>query len=259
MLKTIQKHLLFYMLSIAVFFLFYSDTAKSGNIPDSVSGIPTPDGFSRIYLKKGSYSDFLRNLPLKKSGTIKSHSGKNISTDNYSYYYTIDMPLLFKSDIEQCADWAMRLWAEYHKKNGTLKKLYLFNYAGQKKYYTASSLSYKRFLEKTFISTNSHSLKKGCSAVTGSTFEPGDMLIQNDTGGIGHVTVIIDAGENRRGERQYLAGFSFMPAQEFHIEKGSGVRNGWFTRAELISHIEKNYPYGKIAVHRFIYSENWRQ
>ena len=61
--------------------------------------------------------------------------------------------------------------------------------------------------------------------------QPGDMFVQNQTGGIGHVSLIVDACQNQEGKRLFLIGYSFMPAQEFHIEKAKRKhgKDGWFT------------------------------
>ena len=78
---------------------------------------------------------------------------------------------------------------------------------------------------------NSHSLKKACTDVTMTDLKPGDMIVQNQDGGIGHASVIMDVCESEKGERLYLIGFSFMPAQEFHIEKAKPEygRQGWYS------------------------------
>ena len=79
------------------------------------------------------------------------------------------------------------------------------------------------------------------------------MIVQNQTGSIGHASMIVDACKNRKGEKLFLMGFSFMPAQEFHIEKapaGYG-KHGWFTVKGMQDFLEKYYPYGKPVLRRF--------
>lgn len=81
--------------------------------------------------------------------------------------------------------------------------------------------------------SNSFSIKQGAIRVRAlDLLAPGDMFVQNDSNdGIGHVSVVLDQAVNRYGTNVYLVGYSFMPAQEFHIEKANktdGI-DGWFT------------------------------
>lgn len=219
----------------------------------TIAKIPEPEGFHRIQNEKDSFGLFLRSLPLRDNSVIKSYAGTPIDVSRYELFYVIDIKLMFKKDIEQCADWAMRLWAEYHRSIHKLNTLYLFNYSGSKIYFKSSGKTYSQFLEKAFISSNSYSLKKGCLTVDDEKLIPGDLFVQNENGGIGHVSMVLDACENNKGQRLYLIGFSFMPAQEFHIEKGSGEygTKGWFSRNGYIRYLNKFYPYGKPVIRRF--------
>jgi hypothetical protein len=123
-----------------------------------------------------------------------------------------DIPLLFQQDLEQCADFAMRLWAEYHKRARSLPKFYLFDYNGNRRNFSASEKTLVAFLKWSFANTNSHSLKRGCAKVASEAdLIPGDMLVQNENGGIGHVSVILDVCEKPGRPRLYLIGFSYMP------------------------------------------------
>ena len=57
------------------------------------------------------------------------------------------------------------------------------------------------------------------------------MYVQNIDGGIGHVSVVIDHATDAKGKHAYLIGYSYMPAQQFHIEdaKNQDGLGGWFT------------------------------
>jgi hypothetical protein len=223
--------------------------AKSMKVQD----IPEPEEYRRITAENGSFGEFLKSLPLKNIPSIKCYNGSLIDLSVYSVFYCVDIPLLFRKDIEQCADWGMRLWAEYHRSAKKLDSFYLLNYSGSKEYFRSSGKTFSRFLEKAFISSNSFSLKNGCLAIIDEKLMPGDMFVQNENGGIGHVSMVIDSCEDRKGRRLYLIGFSFMPAQEFHIEKGEGEYgvDGWFSRDGYIRYLEKYYPYGKPVIRRF--------
>ena len=146
-------------------------------------------------------------MPLKEDTSILTFRGAMLSARVYDRFAVLERPLLFTEDLEQCADFAMRLWADYHAETDRLDELFLFNY----------------------------------------------------TGGIGHVSMIVDACLDDSGNRYYLIGFSFMPSQEFHIERAplgriGGKRVGreyWFSYEGYIRFLHAYYPYGIPVLRRF--------
>ena len=238
------------MLPVTLIFLIASlSWADSLSVDRS---IPVPDGYQRKTYAEGSYSRFVQTLPLKKDLRISAFNGDPIR--GFSVLAVLDLPLMFKQDLEQCADFAMRLWAEYHRHSGALKSLYLFDYNGKRKSFSASGKSYAAFLKSGFSNANSYSLKRGAQPVASEAeLVPGDMLIQNEDGGIGHVSVIVDVCEAPGKPRLYLVGFSYMPAQEFHIEKASVLqgKGGWFTFKGYQAFLEEILPYGPPVLRRF--------
>jgi len=226
------------------------DTLSAKTLGD----IKTPRGYTREVYNMSSYPAWLRSLPLKTGNIIKRHDGGNIPADYYNIFAVIDMPLLFTGNIEQCADWGFRFWSEFHKDREMLDKLYLFDYSGNKKFFLKSGLSFTGFLKLSMNYSNSHSIKTGCGKINPSEIKPGDMLVQNKTGGIGHVSVIMDVCKNSAGEKLYLIGYSFMPAQQFHIEKADSQygKAGWFTLKGYEMYLERNLNFGKPVLRRFM-------
>jgi len=218
-----------------------------------VDEIPVPAGYQAVEYPAGSYSQWLTRRPLKNSLEIADHAGRRVPAGSYSVYAVLDLPLFFTGDLEQCADYAMRLWAEYHKDTNRLDKLYLFDYNGRRQNFQTSRLSYRNFLHRAFANSNSHSLKKGCAVVDTSALAPGDMVVQNERGGVGHVSVVMNACRNSAGQKLYLLGFSYMPAQEFHIEKaleGYG-KDGWFTVEGYFRYLKDYMDLGTPVLRRF--------
>ncbi|NTV47601.1 MAG: DUF4846 domain-containing protein [Chlorobiales bacterium] len=197
-----------------------------------VKDIAVPQGYKRVSYSDTSFSGWVQSLKFKSDKNIQTYDGDYIADGEFNPIAVVDMPLLFKSNLEQCADYCMRFWAEYHKSRNALNRLYLFDYSGNKRFFSKSGKSFTAFLKTAFMNTNSFSLKKGCASIDQSSLKPGDMFVQNSDGGIGHVSMIVDVCTSGSGTGQlYMIGFSFMPAQEFHIEKatdGYGV-GGWFT------------------------------
>jgi hypothetical protein len=227
--------------------------------PTIASQIPVPNGFVRKSFPQGSFSQWIQNLPLKKSNQILAYNGNAINDPSrnvialYNVFAVVDMPLLFKTDIEQCADYCMRFWAEYHKSINKLDKLYLFDYNGNKKLYSSSGKSWSGFLKWAFSYSNSYSLKKGCAEIKEGNAAPGDMVVQNESGGVGHVSMIVDMAESKEGKKVYLIGFGFMPAQEFHIEKAADTYGfgGWFTLEGFYRFLDEFLDLGKPVLRRF--------
>jgi hypothetical protein len=217
------------------------------------NSIPVPDGYLREACPNGSFGDWLQNLELKYPAIIRDYRGNAVNSAFYNIWGVVQMPLLFHSDLEQCADFAMRLWAEYHKSAGKLDKLYLFDYGGNKKLFRTSGESFNQFLKSAFSKTNSHSLKQGCKAVAADEAMPGDLIVQNERGGIGHVSVILDVCRSKQGKKLFLIGYSFMPAQEFHIERAREKYGtaGWFTLEGYSRYLEDYLNFGKPVLRRF--------
>jgi hypothetical protein len=227
--------------------------AGTSQDPSISKSIPAPKEFQRELYPAGSYSHWIQDLPLKSQPIILNYKKQVVESELYRVFGVVRMPLLFQSDLEQCADFAMRLWAEYHKSSDTLDKLFLFDYSGHKALFAKSGKSYINFLKQAFANTNSHSLKNGCKPVTANEIIPGDMFVQNERGGIGHVSVVLDACKSKQGKRLFLIGYSFMPAQEFHIEKASDSygAEGWFTIEGYTQYLRDYLNYGKPELRRF--------
>lgn len=215
--------------------------------------ISVPKGYQRNSYPQGSYSNWLQNLKLKNNKTIVNYRGQIVESDFYNVFGVVQMPLLFKADIEQCADFAMRFWAEYHKAEGKLNDLFLFDYNGHRVDFNRPGRTFVQFLRSAFANTNSHSLKSGCKETGVNGLRPGDMFIQNERGGIGHVSIIVDLCHSLEGKELMLVGYSFMPAQEFHIEKSEdryGIQ-GWFAREGYERYLADHLNYGRPVLRRF--------
>jgi hypothetical protein len=198
-----------------------------------VSSITVPDGFERIATANNSYAEYLRSLPIKTDKKILLWNGNYLPINTYEQIAVVDLPLLFDQDLEQCADFSMRFWAEYLRKINALDKLSLYDFYGNRKPFSKSGKSFRDYLHWHMSYSNSYSLKLGAKKVSLlSELRAGDMFVQNDSEeGIGHVSVVIDEAENSFGQKVYLVGYSYMPAQQFHIEKADQEHglNGWFT------------------------------
>src|SRR5665647_2797352 len=71
----------------------------------------TPAGYERTTEAAGSYQQYIRTLPLKPQGTpVKYYNGETKPKEVYEAVLDIDVG---NRDLQQCADAAIRLRAEY--------------------------------------------------------------------------------------------------------------------------------------------------
>lgn len=218
-----------------------------------VSDISVPAGCSRLVFNDTTYAGWIQGLPIRNDKRIQRYDGSYMPEGYYNVMAVIDLPMLFRDDIEQCADWCFRFWSHYHRGRNRLGSWYLLDYNGQRRYFSKSGRSFNGFLKWAMNNANSHSIKSGCMSVDTSDIQPGDMLVQNLNGGIGHVSVVMDVCRDPKGAKFYILGYSFMPAQQFHIERageeyGSG---GWFTLDGYYRYLERNINFGPPVIKRF--------
>lgn len=231
--------------------------------------IPTPAGYERIRVYKNSFAEWVRYLPVKsENADILTYTGNELSGDYVKNFFKIwriiDFPLYFKQNLEHCADWGYRFWYEYQKEVGFGDDLWLTDYNGKKITYNQwkngkTNPSLKEFFKWTCNYANSYSQKAGLYEVKKEDdLRPGDIIVQNETGGIGHTSIIFDICKNKEGKWLYLVGYSFMPAQECHIEKASDEYGfgGWFTLEGYCKYLEEYLPFGKPEIRSFIQQES---
>lgn len=207
--------------------------ATSTNASNHIIDIPPPHGFERVEARDKSFTAYLRSLGISTTKPILLWNGEKLDRDYYQSLALVDLPLLFDEDLEQCADWTMRFWAEYLKSINKLDALALYGFYGKPKPFKQSGKSFREYLRWHMQYSNSYSIKQGAKKIN-SLFdlESGDMFVQNrNDEGIGHVSMVLDEAQDGFGNKIYLIGYSFMPAQQFHIERASdnhGI-DGWFT------------------------------
>jgi len=222
---------------------------------DTVAEIAAPPGFSRTVVNHDSFQTFARGLPVKHDNRVKLWNGDYLPSEYYNTLAVLDLPLLFNEDLEQCADFSMRLWAEYLKSIDKLDQLSLFDFYGHKRAFKDSNKSFKDYLRWHMAYSNSYSVKRGAKEVALSDLQAGDMFVQNDSKeGIGHVSMVIDEAVNKFGLKVYLVGYSFMPAQEFHLERADESRgfSGWFTAQGYQDYANAVFGnFGKASVMRY--------
>jgi hypothetical protein len=204
--------------------------------------ISSPKGYVRIEVEKGSFVEWLRNLPLKKDGTLVYLYDGMKKANQDAHFAVVDIDT-GKCNLQQCADAVIRLRAEYLYSNGNYKAIH-FNFTnGQRVDFTKWSQgfkpveagnkiewrksaengksyeSFRKYLDTVFIYAGSYSLSKELEKVGNiKEMKIGDIFIKG--GFPGHAVIIVDMAVNKKtGKKIFLLAQSYMPAQDIHILK----------------------------------------
>lgn len=236
---------------------------------------PAPNGFERVPAAAGSYGHWLRNLPLKPPGTpVKLFDG-SLKGNQKAHAAVVNMDT-GKRDLQQCADASMRLWAEYCYHQKAYSKIhfnltngfrvdfskwtegYRVQVSGNKTTWVKSqkkSDSYatlRAYLDFVFAYAGSLSLSKELAEVPLNNLQPGDMIIQG--GSPGHVVVVLDLVKHpKTGEKRFLLGQSYMPAQDFHVllNKNNPALSPWYKLEEMAELRTPEWTFSPVVVRRF--------
>lgn len=206
--------------------------------------IPAPAGFKRTIVPKGTFSDWLRYLPLKP-GKPEVHLYNGKLKGNQDAHFAVLNIDVGSTDIQQCADAVMRLRAEYLYSIKDYDRLH-FNFTsghsiGFKKWsqgfrtvikgnnvnWSKSAAAndgyavFRNYCNTIFNYAGTSSLSKELKPVTNiNDMKIGDVFI---VGGFpGHAVLVADMCENiKTGEKLFMIQQSYMPAQEMHILKNN--------------------------------------
>ena len=235
-----------------------------------------PDGFSRVAVEAGSFAAWLRSLPVDfERTTVRSYKGESLVRPAAA----IVVMDVGTRDLQQCADSAIRLHAEYLWHAGRADEAaYHFTsghetgwkdwLAGERFQVSGSSVdrlwgaarsdthaTYRGWLDQVFMFAGTRSLAKDSDSVaTDQELQAGDFFVQG--GSPGHAVMILDIAEDAAGTRLALIGQGFMPAEDFHVVGWPGVAVDavWFDlpRTEGGSiHTPSWAPFQRIEARRF--------
>ena len=199
-------------------------------------GFPPPPGFARVAADE--FGQYLAGLPLgAPDAPVVTFDGRRVS----HRARVIEIPLS-RGDLQQCADSAIRLRAEWLKKQGKPISFHATSgdpipwsrfKGGETPYARGNSLAWRKgstgrwedYLRLVFTWAGSWSLQAYDTAAVTRAPRPGDLLV--DGGFPGHVVVLLDVATRADGATRVLVGEGFMPAQTFHVELGP--ESGWFS------------------------------
>ncbi len=198
-----------------------------------------PAGYTRPLRQAGSIVGYLMDLPLKPDGSpvlLYDGTEKELSV----YEAVVDMPVGTRNH-QQAVGSVERIYAQYLYANG-LEDNIVFHFtsgfkfdwktwaSGRKLKVDGSKVSFtsggtkstgEENFEKYLVQLMQYnSIKALASDVEdASDLAPGVMLYQNAGTDKSHVVMIMDMCENENGDKLYILGQGFKPAQEMHILK----------------------------------------
>lgn len=256
----------------------HSESEFSGINPDGMiiqDRFPVPSGYQRLVADSPSFAYYLRHLPLKPHGSKVYLYNGQLKGNQDAHVAVIDIDV-GTSDLQQCADAVMRLRAEYLYYNGQQEKIsfhftngfevpwtkytqgYRVAVNGNKTSWVMKSkpgAGYKEFrsyMNLIFSYAGSLSLSKELKAKRVEDIEPGDVFIVG--GSPGHAVIVLDVAEKiGGGERLFLLGQSYMPAQEIHVLKnpGNDDDNPWYSNLINNNLLTPEWLFDKEELKRF--------
>lgn len=216
------------------------DAEQAGRARSLEAAFPAPEGHRRVAVEAGSFGAFLRGLPLHPPGTpVHTHRGDELRRGDDPRVAAVIALDVGSRDLQQCADTALRLHAEwlwsrgeesalgYHFTSGDLAT-WDRHRAGERpivdgarvRWSTTAAPSsgrdaFRRWLDLVFTYAGTVSLARHAAPVTRDDLRPGDVFVL--PGGPGHAVLVLDVAESTERGRVALLGQGFMPAQEAHV------------------------------------------
>lgn len=214
----------------------------------------TPEGFVRSSGISG-FAEFLENYKLYPDGKkVKLYNGKN--KGNQNVHAAVFKMKLVDGDLQQCADSVMRLYAEYFYQSKQYDKMNFHLVNGFSVEYSKwrqgmrvsvdgdstswvsgalpsdSKQTFEKYLSFVFSYASTLSMEKESKKIKKKQIQAGDIFIYG--GSPGHVVMVLDVCENSSGEKAFLLGQGYMPAQQFHVLKNPlHEEDPWYYVSEL--------------------------
>lgn len=219
------------------------------------SRFSVPEGYERIECGEEAFGVFLRNYALLPDGQqvlLYNGEAKGRQKDHAAVF---DMDLV-EGDLQQCADSVLRLYAEYFyetkqysRMNFQLSNGFLLSFDkwsqgmrvsvnGNDTSWVSSAQasdsqeSFEGYLKFLFSYAGTLSMGRECSPADLAEVQPGDVFLYS--GSPGHVVMVLDVCENAEGQRAFLLGQGYMPAQQFHVLKNPAhEEDPWYYTDEI--------------------------
>lgn len=211
-----------------------------------------PQGYQRT--SGNEYEEFIRNQELlpHDSPVLLYNGNEKSRQDVHVAVLKIDVG---EKDLQQCADAALRLRCEflfstgqfdrinYHLTNGDTFSYSKFregyrlrvdgNNTSMRKTasYDDSYETFRNYCDTLFAYAGTMSIENESESITKEEMRIGDIFVKG--GSPGHCVIVMDMCENEAGDKMFLIGQSYMPAQQIHILKNPSSDSPWYSLNDL--------------------------
>ena len=221
-----------------------------------IADIPLPKGYARV--RCDGYGSYLRSLRLTGDKKIHTYNGRVINRSNTYAVLDIDVG---NNNLQQCADAAIRLRAEYLYGIKAYKRIYFHAlgngkalrfaiWAQKKRSYSYST--FRNYLDNVFTLCNSTSMWREMKTVSPKELRVGDCFVYVNEQTYGHVVTIVDMAVNAKGEKVFMVAQSWMPAQQIHIVMDERTKSPWSRLTDNGSYNISGYVMGRANMKRFV-------
>lgn len=221
--------------SVGVHFIPLWIAASPAPVESLEARFEPPPGALRVVRLREHFASFARSRPLEAgTSTVRWFDGR--AKPNQRAHAAVFAMDVGTRDLQQCADFAIRMLAEHRRslggspcftatsgeaapwsswRSGLRPKVRGRTIRWrQRARPDRSDASFRRYLDFVFSYAGSISLSRDTTLVQGPP-EAGDMFIE--PGSPGHVVLIVDEATAQDGSRWFLLAQSFMPAQSPHV------------------------------------------
>lgn len=219
---------------------------------------PAPNGYKRKTEKPSTFGHYLRNVALQPHGSLVKYYDGNEKANHGVYLAVLDQDI-GSQDLHQCADAIMNLYARHHFENERYSSIH-FNFTNgwrcdftkyaegnriqfqgnktswlKKKEPSYGLKTFEEYLIWIYKYCGTASLEKELIPVNDlQSIQIGDVFIKG--GFPGHAVLVMDVVENDAGEKKFLLGQSYMPAQQMQILQNplnSDPNDPWYSVADI--------------------------
>ena len=238
--------------------------------------VSTPEGYARTDAQAGSLTEFLRNYPLKEAGAEVLLYNTMPKGNQDAHVAVFALPIE-EYDLQQCADSIMRVYAEYFWSSGQYDKIafhftngflaeytkwrdgYRIEVDGNNVFWSKTASyddSYEcfvKYMKMVFTYAGTLSMETEANQIELDDIQVGDVFLYGASPG--HVVLIVDVCVDENGQKAFLLGQGYMPAQEFHLLKNPmHEENPWYYENEIEYPLQTpEYTFGEGTLKRLEY------
>jgi len=218
---------------------------------NTIFAIPLPAGYKRKENPINSFAYWLQQVKIKKDVTVYLFNGAKKNNQD-AQFAVLDISVGEKN-LQQCADAAMRLRAEYLFSQKQFDRISFTDNDGGIYVFKPpyNRPRFDKYLQTVFGMCGTASLSKQMKAVTIKNIQPGDVLVRG--GFPGHAVMVMDIAQNNAGEKIYLLAQSYMPAQDIHILKNplNNASDPWYRLSDAFVIKTPEYSFTKNELKRW--------